>query len=95
MTLTKIIVISVKMQAPGDNAISIVEPQTTYADNNLNEKTLSTQYIYTTEGQLIPATQEVVSANMDLNPQVINILSLTYITSLIFIGFMLQMFVCN
>ncbi|XP_076263936.1 HP1 and insulator partner protein 1 isoform X2 [Rhynchophorus ferrugineus] len=57
------------MQAPGDNTISIVDPQTTYADNNLNEKTLSTQYIYTTEGQLIPATQEVVSASMNLNPQ--------------------------
>lgn len=58
------------MQSPGDNSITIVDPQTqTYADNNLNEKTMGTQYIYTTEGQLIPTTPEVVAANMDLNAQ--------------------------
>lgn len=61
------------MQAPGDNSITVVETHVeTYADNNLSEKNLGTQYIYTTEGELIPASEEHNPSNADLNSQVMN-----------------------
>lgn len=59
------------MQEPEDNSITVVEPQAeAYTDTNLNDKTLGTQYIYTTEGQLIPANEDQNTTNIDLTTQV-------------------------
>ncbi|XP_066256620.1 muscle M-line assembly protein unc-89 isoform X2 [Euwallacea similis] len=56
------------MQEPGDTSITVVEPHVeTYAESNLNEKNIGTQYIYTTEGQLIPANDQ--ASTMDLSSQ--------------------------
>ncbi|KAL1516889.1 hypothetical protein ABEB36_000726 [Hypothenemus hampei] len=58
------------MEAPGDSSITVVDPHVeAYADNNLNEKNLGTQYIYTTEGQLIPADGDHTTPNIELNPE--------------------------
>lgn len=59
------------MQEPEDNSITVVEPQVEgYADTNLNDKTLGTQYIYTTEGELIPASEHQNTTNLDMTSQV-------------------------
>ncbi|CAH1123246.1 unnamed protein product [Ceutorhynchus assimilis] len=51
------------MEAQEDNSITVVmEP---YSDANLNEKELSTQYIYTTEGELIPAVEDLNAQQAD------------------------------
>lgn len=59
------------MQASEESALTVVEPNgDSYADANLNEKNLGTKYIYTTEGQLIPADEDHNTSTMDLNAQV-------------------------
>ncbi|KAH1004290.1 hypothetical protein HUJ04_004069 [Dendroctonus ponderosae] len=58
------------MQASEESALTVVEPNgDSYADANLNEKNLGTKYIYTTEGQLIPADEDHNTSTMDLNAQ--------------------------
>ncbi|XP_050311914.1 titin isoform X2 [Anthonomus grandis grandis] len=55
------------MQAAEDNSITVVESAgDSFVDPNLNEKNLGTQYIYTTEGQLIPTSEDPSGTNLEI-----------------------------